>query len=80
MAVTMVIVGAVGIPLWVIPIGTFGFIMACMPAFQPTLVQARATQSVVITVVIWSGVVGMALIFTAITYLLGLVIGHHLQG
>ncbi|MGI9408787.1 MAG: hypothetical protein ACR2OV_01850 [Hyphomicrobiaceae bacterium] len=79
MVATMVVIGAVGVPLWVIPIGTFGFIVACMPAFRPTLVQARATHSVVITAVVWSGVIGVALILTAITYLLGFAIGDHLH-
>ena len=79
MAATMVIIGAVGLPLWIIPFGTVGFVVACMPAFRPTLVQARATRSVVVVAVIWSGVVGMALILTAITYLLGFAIGSHLN-
>ena len=78
MVATMVVIGAVGVPLWIIQIGTFGFIVACMPAFRPTL-QARATRSVVITAIVWSGVIGVALILTAINYLLGFAIGDHLH-
>ena len=79
MVATMVVIGAVDTPLWVIPLGTFGFVMTCMPAFRPMLVQASATRSITVNTIVWTGVVGMALIFTAITYLLGFAIGDYLR-
>ena len=79
MLATMVVVGAVGVPLWIIPIGTFGFVIACMPAFGPTLDQAKATRSLVISAVVWTGAIGVALVITAITYLLGFAFGDLLH-
>ena len=79
MVATMVFIGAVDTPLWVIPLGTLGFLVTCMPAFRPMLIQAKATGSVTVKTIVWAGAVGMALIFTAITYLLGSAIGDYLR-
>ncbi|MGI9522138.1 MAG: hypothetical protein ACR2PG_10865 [Hyphomicrobiaceae bacterium] len=71
----MVSIHPTGTPLWVIPTSTGGVVAARMSAFEPPTVQARTPRSVAVTAVVWSGIAGMPLIFTAITYLLGFVIG-----